>query len=306
VTTISTAAMGVGAVILLRLAARTESPLASPVGILLAALLAATLLATFALAPSGYAIAAGHLRIERPLRAIDVPLASIRAAAALPDGLAGSVRVAGSAGLFGYYGRFWSRRLGAFRLYATRRTGLVVVDTAAERFVLSPEPQERFLEAVLARAPSAAHTVAGTPLAARPFSRSTKLLLAALVVLVPVAIAVAMTAIWAYAPVAARVEEGRILIERRLAPAVVIPVADVRGVEPVPLAHGARLRRVAGTAVPGGVRYGHFRSTELGDVQLYAWRWDAYVLLDLGDARVVLTPDDPAAFVAAVRGTRQP
>jgi hypothetical protein len=296
------AAAAVGAVVLLRLAAGTDTPFASAMGIALACALAATLGLSFALAPRGYAIEAGRLRVERPLRAVDVPLASIRAAGALPDGaLRGSVRLAGSAGLFGYFGRFWSRRLGAYRLYATRRTGLVVVDTAAERFVLSPEPPERFLDVLCSRAPSAARAAAGAPLPVRPVPRRVKVGLAALVVLVPVAIAAAVGSIWARAPVAVRVEAGEIRIARELAPDVVIPVADVRRVERLAPQDGRRLRRVVGTSVRGGVRYGHFRSAELGDVELYAWRSDAYVLLETGEGRTVLTPDDPDAFVAAVR-----
>ncbi len=41
-------------------------------------------------------------------------------------------------------------------------------------------------------------------------------------------------------------------------------------------------------------------------MQLYAWRPDAFVFVDTDERRVVLTPDDPDAFVAAVRaGTRR-
>jgi PH (Pleckstrin Homology) domain-containing protein len=117
---------------------------------------AATIGLSWALAPQGFTILGDRLRIERPLRPIDVPLREIRAACALPDGfLAGSIRVLGSGGLFGYYGRFWKRRFGSYRMYATRRTGLVLVE-AGDRFVLSPEPADRFLEALLSRAPAAA------------------------------------------------------------------------------------------------------------------------------------------------------
>jgi hypothetical protein len=296
----------VGAVLLLRLAATTETPFATAMGLGLAAAIGVAFALAFALAPTGYAVEAGRLRIERPLRAIEIALASVRAAGALPEGaLRGAGRIAGSGGLFGYYGRFWSRRLGAFRLYATRRTGLVVVDTDRERFVLSPEPPERFLEILLARAPAAARAPADAPLAARPVPRRVKLGIAALVLLAPVTVGGVLGGVWAFSPVAARVEAGEIRIERELAPPVVIPVADVRRVEPLAAAHACRLGRVVGTAVPGGVRYGHFRSGELGDVQLYAWRADSYVLLDTDGARVVLTPDDAEAFVAAVRAEQR-
>jgi hypothetical protein len=302
-TAVVACAAAIGAVFLLRLAATTEVPLATTAGVVLAGAIGATLVVAWALAPAGYAIEAGRLRIDRPLRAIEIPLASIRAAAALPDGaFSGSARIAGSGGLFGYYGRFWNRRLGAFRLYATRRTGLVAVDTDGDRFVLSPEPPARFLEVLRSRAPSAAAGLSDGALAPRPVPRRVKLGIAALVLLVPLAVGGSFGAVWAFSPVAARVDASEIRIARRLAPDVVIPVAAVRRVEPVSARDGCRLGRVVGTSIPGGVRYGHFRSRELGDVQLYAWRSDAFVLVDTDERRVVLTPDDPDAFVAAVRG----
>jgi hypothetical protein len=294
-----------GAALLLRQAALAQQPLAKGMAAALAGAFALLLGVSFALAPNGYSIEAARLRIERPLRAIEIPLASIRSAGTLPDdAFRGARRVVGSGGLFGYYGRFWSRRLGAFRLYATRRTELVFVDTAADRFVLSPEPAERFLGVLLSHAPSASRAPADAMLPPRPMPRRVKLGLAALFALVPIAIAATAGAAWAFAPVAARVEGGEIRIARNLASAVIIPVAEVQHVEPMSPRYARQLRRVAGTALPGGVRYGHFRSPELGDVQLYAWRSDAYVLLDTERARIVVTPDDPEAFVAAVRGAR--
>jgi hypothetical protein len=301
-TAVLVCAAGIGAVLLLRLAATTETPVATAAGIAIAGAIGATFVAAWALAPAGYAVEAGRLRIERPLRAIEIPFASIRAATALPDGaLSGAARIAGSGGLFGYYGRFWNRRLGAFRLYARRRIGLVVIDTDRDRFVLSPEPAGRFLDALPSRAPWAAPDPAGAGLAPRPVPRGVRIGIAALVLLVPLVVAGTLGAVWAFSPVGARVDGGEIRVERKLAPDVVIPLADVRRAEPLAAEHGARLWRVAGTAIPGGVRYGHFRSRELGDVQLYAWRADAFVLVDTDERRFVLTPDDPGAFVAAVR-----
>lgn len=289
-------------VFLLRLATATETTGASAMAVLLVATLAATLALCWALGPKAFSIQGGRLRIERPLRSVDVPLAAIRAAGPLPDGaLRGSLKVAGSGGLFGYYGRFWNRRLGAFRLYATRRTGLVVVDTGDERFVLSPDPADRFLDALLSRAPAAARAVSEASFARRPMPRKVLMVLGAIIALVPVIAGGVVAATWAWSPRAAMVEGGEIRIERRLVAPLVIPLSDVRDVERLAFEQGLMLRRVAGTSVPGGVRYGHFRSRELGDVQLYAWRPGPYVLLETVDGRVVLTPDDPDAFVAGVR-----
>jgi Bacterial PH domain len=63
-------------------------------------------------------------------------------------------------------------------------------------------------------------------------------------------------------------------------------------------AHVARLAShgplVAGT--------GGFDSHILGEFNLYATDLDRAVFVDTGDGRVVVTPDDPAAFVRAVGG----
>lgn len=123
----------------------------------------ATLGLTAALAPRGYAIEGSALRIARPLAPVAIPLREITFVGLLPpEALRGALRLLATSGLFGHFGRFRSGALGDFRLYATRRDGLVRVDTARGRFVLSPEHPERFLEAVAAVAP-AARRQDGTP-----------------------------------------------------------------------------------------------------------------------------------------------
>ncbi len=300
-TVLSLVVVAVAVAVFSALAVSLPGGIPRALGLALGGVFALTFGIAFALSPRGYAIEAGRLRIERPLRAIEIPLASIRAAGALPDdAFRGVVRVAGSGGLFGYYGRFWSRRLGAFRLYATRRKRLVVVDTAADRFVLSPEPPDRFLEDLLAHAGSAVRALPDAPLPTRPMPRRVKLGLVALFAVIPLVVLGTLALTWAWSPVAARVDEDAIRIARRWAPDEVIPLADVRAVEPMAPEYARRLWRVSGTSVPGGVRYGHFRSRELGDVRLYQWRPGPYVLLETSGGRVVLTPDDRDAFVATV------
>lgn len=60
------------------------------------------------------------------------------------------LRIWGSGGLFGAFGRFWSRRLGAFRAYVTNRTDLVlIVLTSGEKVLISPGPAVRFLDVAM-------------------------------------------------------------------------------------------------------------------------------------------------------------
>jgi hypothetical protein len=100
------------------------------------------------LAPRGYIVSGDRLTIDRLLRPVEIPLASIQSVELLPaDSLGGSMRTLGSGGLFGYYGRFHNRTLGSFRMYATRGDGYVLV-RAAQTYVLTPDSPGRFVEAI--------------------------------------------------------------------------------------------------------------------------------------------------------------
>lgn len=127
-----------------------------PAGALLLFVPGVVLPLSAALAPRGYALAGSSLVLERALRPLSIPLAQIRRAGTLPEGaLKGAARAGGASGMFGYTGRYKSERLGTYRLFATRRSGLVVVDTVRERLVLSPENPGRFVETLLGEAPFA-------------------------------------------------------------------------------------------------------------------------------------------------------
>ncbi len=100
------------------------------------------------LAPRRYAIKDDRVVIERAVCPVEIPIASIRAVEPLsPGSLSGSLRVLGSGGLFGYFGRFRNQALGDYRMYATRGDGYVLV-RADRSYVLTPEAPDRFIEAV--------------------------------------------------------------------------------------------------------------------------------------------------------------
>jgi len=221
----------------------------------------------------------------------------VRAVHLLPPSAArGLLRVAGSGGLFGYFGRYWSRDLGGFRLMATRRTGLVLVETSGGRVVLSPGEPAAFREAVLgaapwiARAPALALTPSGSP------GRAVALVVALVLTLLGVGLGLAI----GWSPTGAIVDAGDIRISRRLAPTVVIPLSEVRRISLLPPGQARGWRRTSGTSF-GQVRYGRFESEALGPFRLYAWRGGPYLLLETDDGPVVLTPDDPEGFAAQAR-----
>ena len=58
---------------------------------------------------------------------------------------------------------------------------------------------------------------------------------------------------------------------------------------------------MTGTSGFGSVAFGRFRSSTLGDFQLYAWGRGPWVLLETDGGPVVLTPEEPARFLAEVR-----
>ncbi len=272
------------------------------IGAFIALAFGTALLLVRALAPTGFAIGAGQVRIERRLRPLAIPLARIRAAGPVPDrSLARALRLGGSGGLFGWYGRHWTRALGEFRIYATRMRGLVQLDTPEGRWVLSPEPPDRFLAELLASAPGAVLAPPEGPHERHPLPRGTVIRFAALVALAPVVAAAVVVASSAWAPVGARVEGGAVQIERRWVAPLEIPLSTVRGVEVPTRERIGQVRKVTGYRGWGGVQYGRFRGSVLGEFRLYAWHRGRWVLLDTDDGPVILTPDDPERFVAQVR-----
>src|SRR3569623_1973769 len=106
------------------------------VGIVFVAMLAVA----FAWSPTGYSIGDGFLSVHRVLGKFRIPLASIREVRlASREDLAGSLRIIGSGGLFGYYGVFRSPKLGKSTWVVTRHSHAVIVLTSAGNFVLSPD-----------------------------------------------------------------------------------------------------------------------------------------------------------------------
>ncbi|BDG01685.1 PH domain-containing protein [Anaeromyxobacter oryzae] len=280
-----------------------EAP--GPLGGLVPALLLVTVALAWAWAPRDFVVDrhTRELRVERNLGApVRIPLDDVRMVAPLPrEALRRTWKVMGTAGVFGHYGRFRAPALGDFRLYATRRDGLVLVSTASTRFVLTPEPASAFVEALLAAAPGA-HRGAPDAIATEAGSRRTHLwLLAALLAAIPLAVGAIAWSAWSRGPRAIAVRDGAVAIERNGAEDLEIPLGDVHAAEPLPAERLAGLVRSAGTS-GFGVRYGRFWAPALGSFQLYGLTSRCqYVLLDTAAGPVVVTPDEPARFLAEVR-----
>ena len=93
---------------------------------------------------------------------------------------------------------------------------------------------------------------------------------------------------------------GKLLVQmRRRHERLPVEGAAARLLTPEEIAH------VEGLATAGGMVAGSggFDSRLLGEFDLYASDLAHAVLLDLGESRLVVTPDEPAAFLLALQGS---
>lgn len=93
----------------------------------------------------GYEIREGALLIRRLWWGTRIELASLQSVQFDTEALKGSLKTCGNGGLFSFTGWFWSRRLGAYRMYVTDLTRPVVLTFAGRRIVVSPEQPEAFV-----------------------------------------------------------------------------------------------------------------------------------------------------------------
>ena len=105
------------------------------------------LAAAWAFAPTALEIDGGALRIcRRAWRPVEVPLMSIATVETTPPTLGCGVRLFGVGGFFGSYGLFWTRNLGRFLAYVTRRGPSVLVRRRGALPVLvTPDDPETFI-----------------------------------------------------------------------------------------------------------------------------------------------------------------
>jgi hypothetical protein len=78
-----------------------------------------------------------------------------------------------------------------------------------------------------------------------------------------------------------------------------IPVAGAEARRLTPEEAGALERLATSGGLVAGT--GGFESRLLGEIDLYATNFENAVLLEAGDLRMVVTPDDPEAFLAVLR-----
>ena len=118
-------------------------------------LFALILVGAYAWSPRGYAVSDGSIEVNRLIGTARVPLDGVREVrAATADDFRGCLRLFGNGGLFGYYGRFRTSRLGRSTWYVTNRSKAVVVVTGEKTALFSPDDVERFIAAIGAPTPT--------------------------------------------------------------------------------------------------------------------------------------------------------
>jgi hypothetical protein len=104
---------------------------------------------TWMWAPTGYRVEGDQLIVRRNAGEKRIPLQGLKAARLLSKrDLCGSIRTFGSGGLFGYFGKFYSTSLGSQTWYVTDRSRVVLLDTAAGKYLVSPDNPEALLYSV--------------------------------------------------------------------------------------------------------------------------------------------------------------
>jgi hypothetical protein len=117
---------------------------------LLVLLLLSIWLLCFGLAPIGYELTDTTLAVRRRLNRKFIARDAIAEVTLLNrESISWSIRTFGVGGLFGYYGKFANRKLGAMTWYLSRRDRVVLLRLHnGSKIVLSPDDAEAFVAAL--------------------------------------------------------------------------------------------------------------------------------------------------------------
>lgn len=100
---------------------------------------------TFAARVRGYTLTEEAIIVRRGLWDMRLPLAGLRSVTGDVDAMSGSVRVFGNGGLFSITGRFWNRKLGWYRAFATDQSRAVVLRYPDRTIVITPHDPQHFI-----------------------------------------------------------------------------------------------------------------------------------------------------------------
>jgi hypothetical protein len=123
------------------------APLKPPlaVAVVLLAMPPLIVVATFAGRVRGYTLTEDAITVRRGMWSTRLPLAGLRSVAGDSGAMRGAVRVFGNGGLFSISGRFWNRKLGWYRAFATDASRAVVLRYADRTIVITPHDPQQFI-----------------------------------------------------------------------------------------------------------------------------------------------------------------
>lgn len=96
----------------------------------------------------GYELTPGTLYVKRLLWRTPIDLGGLGSVTIDPNAMAKSLRTFGNGGLFSVSGRFFSRKLGRYRAYATNPKKSVALRFANHVAVVTPHDPEAFAAAI--------------------------------------------------------------------------------------------------------------------------------------------------------------
>lgn len=119
------------------------------INMILMVLFAFILLLSYAWSPKQFETDDSKITIRKMWNSIVIPRETIIESRLIEgDDISGSVRLMGSGGLFGYYGKFSNSKLKNYNLQAGNRVNLVLIKTNDKTYVLTPDNREAFLKDV--------------------------------------------------------------------------------------------------------------------------------------------------------------
>lgn len=122
--------------------------------VVIGSVLLAILLIPAALTVRGYEVTPRELRIRRLCWDTRWPLDGLAGARLRPNVMAGSWRIWGNGGMFGFTGRFSNAALGRYRAFVTDHKRTVVIESRHGILVVSPDRPEYFIAALTAASES--------------------------------------------------------------------------------------------------------------------------------------------------------
>lgn len=106
-----------------------------------------TYVISYSFSPKSYEINETNVIIKRAFNNVTLNRSQIKDILKIENGkLYWSIRTFGVGGLFGYFGKFWSKEFGNMTWYATRRDKAIMIITKEnKKIVLTPDEVEKFI-----------------------------------------------------------------------------------------------------------------------------------------------------------------